>query len=152
MTHKEKLKAVTEEIRSKLPRLMELEKGCLIKCREGNYYKIVQIHDTYLDVLNCRLNVIIHPKWDLRKETHLKSFLSAYKIIGQEPMLNDVLEWISIDGIRIVMIDEFGSFHVYDSRAKKKELTSIAGLGWNLSKPYLKDQSIELINFLYELL
>ncbi len=28
MTKEEKLRAVTEDIRSKLPRLMELEKGC----------------------------------------------------------------------------------------------------------------------------
>ncbi len=30
MKTKEKLKAVTNDIRAKLPRLMELEKGCLI--------------------------------------------------------------------------------------------------------------------------
>ncbi len=138
MTHEEKLKAVTEDIRRELPELMKLEKGCILKydddfieiCKKlpktskynDNFYQGFSYDD------NCG-------HWFY--ENQIEDL--GYKIIGKEPMLNDVIDWFYLKGI-------YFSFSMYNSQIKKEHIK------WDFSKPYLKDQSEEFINFLYELL
>ncbi len=147
MTQKEKLQAVTEDIRVKLPRLMELEKGCLLEndndfieiCKKlpktskynDNFYQGFSYDD------NCG-------HWFY--ENQIEDL--DYKIIGKEPMLNDVLEWISLMHIEEIIFKlEKHCFFIKDDVIPINDWYE-----WNLSTPYLKDQSEELINFLYELL
>jgi hypothetical protein len=78
-------------------------------------------------------------------------------VIPKDPMLNDVMEWhqdyfsknshfevetFSAEGVKY----SIGCFYSYDSDDE------IEKYFWNLSKPYLKDQSPELIKFLHSLL
>lgn len=64
-------------------------------------------------------------------------------IIGHEPQLNDVLEWLKIKGIQIRDTTEpnllyFGDYKNFNY--------------WNLEYNLLKDQSEELINYLTNLI
>ncbi len=138
MTTEEKLKAVTEDIRSKLPRLKELEQGCIC-ITDDRDCEVFYIDD------NCAY--LYFTKLKLFQEYNKKYFIDNTKIIGKEPMLNNVLEWLAMT------VDEFhltADYHVF----KKKAFLSISmdNIGWDLSKLYLKDQSEEFINFLYKLL
>ena len=70
-------------------------------------------------------------------------------LAGKNIMLNDVLIWHSSNGR-----DKYSHFEVSKTEAyfciyDGEEKESII---WDLSKPYLKDQSEDLINFLTELL
>jgi hypothetical protein len=58
------------------------------------------------------------------------------EIIGKDPMLNDVLEWINKTC----------------NRMNKETIFHACCISWQLSFPYLKDQSHELINFLHGLI
>ncbi len=87
----EKLQAVTDDIRAKLPRLMELEKGCLVRDREtGGLGEVVAFE-----------NKFIYVEWKdnrgVSKETS-KTLNDYTEIIGKEPMLNDVMEWLNSFG------------------------------------------------------
>lgn len=71
------------------------------------------------------------------------------EIIGKEPMLNDVLKWV-LQNPRGKHFDPtgMGGFMLrnYNTRG------TVDFVEWDLTKPYLKDQSKELINWLYELI
>ncbi len=150
-TKEEKLKAVTDDIRAKLPRLMELEKGCLVKYKNEEY-EILGIEYGDMDngyYIDLKL---VNECGDLILES-----LRNVEIIGKEPMLNDVLEWINIvigETQRVVSIDVYGKMR--SAYMMGRGLGAIRTLEmsskWDLSKPYLHQQSEELINFLYELL
>ncbi len=138
MTTEEKLKAVTEDIRDKLPRLMKLEKGCLVQSH--HFDDIREIYMTH------------KIKGELYYLTFCKQFKQEYtleeqiqKIIGKEPMLNDVLEWLQV-------LNSLEYDMQINQTASQIELANDEIIYIDLSKPYLKDQSAELINFLYELL
>ncbi len=134
MKKEKKLQSITEDIRKTLPRLMELEKGCLINIGVDSPFEIVNIHGN--EVIACP------------NERYITVINKNYiKIIGKEPMLNDVMEWFREKDLGIIVINDTGDVLVESS--KKLNLSMFH---WDLSKPYLKDQSEELINFLYELL
>ncbi|MFB9120967.1 hypothetical protein ACFFUE_07155 [Bergeyella porcorum] len=140
MTTQEKLQAVTEQIRKDIPRLMELSEGCLVKSTIGDdYLKIVgNISNSY--VLYDGLGV-----HEIRKE----DFPKYFKIVGHEPMINDVIEWAEMAlGDRIyISSNPDGLFLSY---SPKEDYGIICY--WDLSKPYLKDQSDKLKEFLYNLM
>jgi hypothetical protein len=71
-------------------------------------------------------------------EKYIGKFDDVFYIIGKEPMLNDVLEYLSKETTAPT------------SNILKNQLYYIYSK-WDLSKPYLKDQSKELIDFLVEL-
>lgn len=63
--------------------------------------------------------------------------------IPQDPMLNDVMEWLQVKSQ--------SDFEIAD----KRYLTNFLAFKlseWDLSKPFLKNQSPELINFLHILI
>lgn len=82
--------------------------------------------------------------------------LKELPIIGLDPMLNDVLEWHSkyysknshFEVFNIVMNNEKHPAGVFLDYSEEDTARFI----WDLSKPYLKDQSPELINFLHGLI
>ena len=64
-----------------------------------------------------------------------------------EPMLNDVLAWLNkIEHNKVCFMYYNGDFFNYNDGV------ILLGISWNLEKPYIKDQSEQLINFLYSLI
>ncbi|TQM18309.1 hypothetical protein [Chryseobacterium aquifrigidense] len=126
------LEELTREIREKLPRLKELSKGCIIESSE----KVFEIDDLmYAVCYNDQIFDRFTDSW---------VFSDEYTIIGKEPMLNDVLQWFKESDMK----DGINMMHELIWSHTAKEIIN----HWNLSKPYLKDQSPELIKFLHSLL
>ncbi len=146
-TKAEKLKAVTEDIRSKLPRLMKLEKGCLVfNTRTEHRGEILEV---FANKKRNNPTYLVHwissmPLVNTYDEDYL---LPEIEIIGKEPMLNDVLEWLEKG-------KSANTFNINSRGAIFIEFSATSGYCgiWDLSKPYLHQQSEELINFLYRLL
>ncbi len=138
-TKEQKLKAVTEDIRSKLPRLMELGEGCEFICEDVKYQVILDLEKW---VITFDGNNIDKIHCGYIKDTRSK-------IIGKKPTILDCLEWINKIG-RQATITWKGYFK--SNKIDNRGQYEIVAFKIDLSKPYLKDQSEELINFLYELL
>jgi len=135
------LEELTAEIRKKLPRLMELESGQIIRSL---------IEDTSCIIDEGELFTV--GKGDCTKFNENSIEIGGYiyiinkdfEIVGKDPMLNDVLEWFAvkeITGLHFVT-NHFINFSLHNN------MPTICGK-WDLSKPFLKDQSPELIKFLY---
>lgn len=144
MTHEQKIESLSNEIRKALPYLMEFSEGCLI---EDTYNSIVyKIACTDKNANNDIFNV-----WalDIKNMFALRCFIykSYHKIIGHEPMLNDVLAWLAIIQNSLLLISVCGT--IYNGEHGEIDSTNVY---WNIEKPYLKEQSEELINFLYSLI
>ncbi len=144
MTHEEKLQAITADIREKLPRLMEIEKGCFIQ-NDVEIWELWESEDKKT-IPGLRISILGNESRlfnieDLKKD-------QEYKIIGKEPMLNDVLEYLDVINIEIKLMatNREGASVLY---LEKDEWTIEE---WDLFNPYLKDQSEEVITFLYGLL
>lgn len=158
MTILEKLQAVTDEIRKALPRLMEVGEGCLIKhCTQEDDEKpcyVIKRQD------GGRLDgywYIDYAEGDYIYRENPEKIKNEFKIIGKEPTLLDVLDWLNMNNENIyILTDASISVVIFDQEALTdpyaksdcfiKDLADI-----DISKPYLKNQSEELINFLYNL-
>ncbi len=138
MTHEEKLKAVTDDIRVKLPRLMELEKGCLIN--RGYWIE---------EFLEIRRKEYVCLRIDGYSIYCYKEKPKKEEIIGKEPTILDCMEWLDKKEYKVELTGR-GLF--YAVIGKDHPMKKAISCRVDLSKPYLKDQSEELINFLYELL
>lgn len=145
MTQQQKLNAVETAIRKALPRLMEPTEGRLFEDALGiNYEKLVNI-DRSRDLYSFRLST-----GELYTS---KGYPKDNKILGHDILLSDVLEWIeetrpnsnlTIELNRVSSIREGYSMTLFI------QLDDL-DCNWYLSKPHLKDQSKELIEFLYNL-
>ncbi|WP_018675753.1 hypothetical protein [Riemerella columbina] len=163
MTTAEKLQAITADIREKLPRMMELEEGCILKYPIFNRAKTEIISDYEAKIINVFGGGQIADTGDY---DDLECFMYSddswverknltednYEVIGKEPMLTDVLEWVyKVSDLasksKELQVSFDGYFCVYDHAWEKVEICKIC---WDLSKPYLKDQSEEVIDFLYQ--
>lgn len=153
---KEKLEILEKEIRKVLPRLLELSMGCKL-WKDGYFY-------TYIGKLIPEIDVRYTNPYHLhhfyseefikdKKETFLYAIgdnkFKNYKIIGHDILLSDVLEWLK----ELELSDKIGTFEIgftpMGRFAIKQKETIVF---WDLSKPYLKDQSEKLIEFLYNLI
>lgn len=153
MTTQEKLKIITNDIRQKLPRLMELEEGCLVSVKHNDFIsyeaKVIetggggQIADTgcYDDSY-----IFLNSHFEGYEQRHADD--EDIEIIGKEPMMTDVLEWLSLVGKDFIYsFSAKGEIYGY---SKLMDLSLIVeGTKIDLAKPYLKDQSKEVIDFLY---
>lgn len=135
------LEELTRDIREKLPRLMELSEGCVFcypTSKDINY--IVTQEEIEMISFN-RVETFSQPRVEYKsviRETRL--------IIGKEPMLNDVMQYLW------KLVEE-------DHENQDEILFGIGCLTnaydnfcWNFKNPYLKDQSPELIAFLHGLI
>jgi len=147
MTHEQKIEAISNKIREALPYLMELKKGCLITVKEHPNVVIELMSNDYPNKCNaCTLDgkyivIDFDDAWGSYNTATHKS------TIGKEPLLNDVLAWLMKNRQNTASLILFNG-HFYDYN---DDLTPIFQ-SWNLEKPYLKDQSEELIGFLYSLI
>ncbi|MEN5306797.1 hypothetical protein ABE425_04735 [Chryseobacterium cucumeris] len=75
--------------------------------------------------------------------------------IPQDPMLNDVLEWLTILDVGNITV-EFSNqqFSIVKDNGPVDHWDDddFEGVVWRLSQPFLKDQSTELIKFLHSLI
>lgn len=128
------LELLTAKIRKQVPRLMEITKGFLIKSKYYGVAELIYYDDEYYNY------VFVDAKYQFRSCNE-----KDIEIIGHEPMLNDVLFWLKGVSTDIQSINIYGLFHD----------NNFIGVGnkiqWDLSKPYLKDQSKELIDYLLNL-
>ena len=136
-THQEKLNELTEAIRKSIPRLMELSEGCEIISKIVDYFNKIEIESNFIIGKNAEFDGEDIVVGDYFYST------DNFTIIGHEPLLNDVLEWLKIKGIKITDTTDdlllcFGGYKYYSF--------------WDLSKSKLSDQSEELINFLHDLI
>ena len=148
MTHEQKIDALSNEIRKALPYLMELSEGCLIEDTYNSIIYKVSI-STERNILNEKSIQVFGI--DIKNKFTIKGFIVCrhHKIIGHEPMLNDVLAWLAPSHFGIQLIDIYGMF--CDRYLHYIRYNSLK-VRWNLENPYLKDQSEQLINFLYSLI
>lgn len=154
MTKEEKLNILNENIRKEIPRLMQLEEGCLIEGEFLTIFGIWKITGVRTFDNGCVYSLIINKENSVVK-THMFSFeLERIKIIGKEPMLNDVLLWIKhhsnlVRDSKSMLISFDGNLVLYDYGL---DSTHILKEHWDLSKIYLKDQNNDTINLLYSIL
>jgi len=132
-----------QRIQEAIPTLMDWSIGNIIKQIEGE-----NSGDIYTIGYDCWLTS--NGKY-IELDDSLEYNLSDFILIGKEPMLNDVLEWlksiseytdkycITIGGDFLKMNFIQSSFELINSHTNPR---------WDMSKPYLKDQSTELIEWL----
>ncbi len=140
-TTEEKLKAITEDIRSKLPRLKEPMKDCYIDTKTHGICKIL-----YLDLLNEKVKYSVLDEFLDFKEIGKKEIK---EIIGKEPTILDCMEWLNKKEYKVELT---GQGLLYAVIGKDHPMKKAISCRVDLTKPYLKDQSEEFINFLYGLL
>lgn len=160
------LSLLETKIRKDIPRLMEFREGCII---QNNYNGDLEIFLGYISIDGFSRVVlkdlyIKSIRIDIEGNLIIDEFDKyAYSIIGHDIMLNDVLEWLfdlKVESTIYVRYDK--NKHgkpileiSYTSLAKRTngEYSNIfISSCWKLSSPYLKDQSEELIKFLYNLI
>ena len=135
-----KLEELTREIREKLPRLMELEKGQKIVFLVADVPNSIYTGD--IEIIGETATLLTNG--DLDVGGYKYNIGKHFEIIGKEPMLNDILQWFKESDM------EDGINKMYEIYWNK---TSVHILQlWNFEKPYLKDQSHELIKFLHGLI
>ena len=146
------LTELTADIREKLPRLKQLENGTLLKCLINDRSNDL-VSNTFFEIgrENC-----LYGGYNIEISGYDYEIGKDFEIIGKEPMLNDVLEWHSkqhsknshFEVFNIVMNDVKHPAGVFLDYSEEDTARFI----WDLSKPYLKDQSPELIKFLHGLI
>ena len=142
-THKEKLNELTTEIRKSIPRLMELSEGCEIISKIEDYFNNIEIESNFIIGKNAEFD-----GEDIVIGEYCYGTIN-FTIIGHEPLLNDVLEWHSLNGRCKYSHFEVSKGEAYFSIYDGEENESI---NWDLSKLKLSDQSEELIDFLHDLI
>lgn len=157
MTTQEKLHAVETVIRQALPRLTELSQGCKLE-KDGYYYtylgKFMVNVSPYTDgyyLHHFSSEAVVIPKKG--KDFFIHSLgdkrFKYYNIIGHDIMLNDILEWLK----ELELSGKIKAFEVgFTPTGQFVIKYGKAIMFWDLSKLYLKDQSEELWNFLYNLI
>ncbi|ATA94657.1 hypothetical protein CGC54_10105 [Capnocytophaga canimorsus] len=140
MTTAEMLASLEAQIRKDIPRLMEFKEGFII---ENNNTQVKLLSSNYEFDKECIVHLFVNTEifWYLTDED-----LKECKFIGHDIMLNDVFQWLfmndNLHDIRHIFID---------GTLIPKSGGIDYGLHINFDSPYLKDQSEELINFLYKI-
>lgn len=134
----EKIEFISNNIRNKIPRLMELNFGCKVITKECPN-KIITIGHNCYDISVDK--VIID---EMSPVDSKNKYQYINKIIGKEPMLNDVLQWFYLlNGDYSLNISEINNYINIWFNNKSIDI--------DLNKPYLKDWNENIINFLFEI-
>lgn len=141
---KEKLQILEEQIRKDLPRLLEPTDGCLFKGKTGIIHTLVGYNDVNEKFVFKCMDTEFNELFNYIEEIN-------FEIIGHDILLSDVLDWLKIKQFFIddIYVDFDGYFGLLDMSYEKFKCFKVH---WNLSNPYLKDQSDKLIDFLYNLI
>jgi|688.fasta_scaffold81681_7 hypothetical protein len=142
------LEQLTEEIKKELPRLMELTDGCIIKTPHWNIFIQMYEKNKYDDYYIFGSSIFNDNYDKICSVANIyKEFSKETSIIGHPILLSDVLEWLKGINTEIHSINKYGLFHDRNWNGAKD-----LKCAWDLSKPYLKDQSQELIDYLHSLI
>lgn len=136
------LEKLEKEIRLKLPRLIELSEGCLVKDKHGDIEKILHHYESNLVITIDSIGYV----------SSTKIFTDKDVIIGHEIKLNDVLEWFRLKNTYTKQTSiSFTTREGFIRLGISSDDHYLIG-DWDLSKNLLKDQSQELIDSLSELI
>lgn len=121
------MKELEDKIREALPHLKELTEGCFYGYDDEPCIKIVFKDENEVSFINILT-------FDKISMLTIDSFNHLdLELIGKDIMLNDVLNWLTtFERNTVKYVDEILC-------------------EWDLTSPYLKDQSEALINYLNEL-
>lgn len=89
------------------------------------------------------------PRLIKTQQFHWKT-VSEEITVYEEPMLNDIMDWMPFVDERELLLDYYGNIGEIICDRGGYYLNPLAK--WDLSLPYLKDQSPELIKFLHGLI
>ena len=127
----DKLKELRNDIHLKIPRLMDDGVGQIYeRYSKGDYFWTMISYDPIKEI--CILF-----DGERSSQWYLSEIQTRFQPLGMEPMLNDVLEYLQ-------------EYHLKNNLIDINSIEPTISL-WDLSKPYLKDQSPEFINSLYDL-
>lgn len=126
-----------EKIIKAIPRLSDFSKGQLFTIKNMPFHYEF-LHFIYNDDEEI---VEIATLYNGEIDTFDYEFFTKQQITiyGKEPLLSDVLEWLKGLDTEIHSINKYGHFH---DRAWNGVYS------WDLSKPYLKEQNKELIDYM----
>lgn len=124
----DKLKELRNDIHLKIPRLMDDGVGQIYE-RGGDIFAMISYDP-------IRESCILFDGKDA-SQWYLSEIQTRFQPLGMDPMLNDVLECLQ-------------EYYLKNNLIDVNNVEPTISL-WDLSKPYLKDQSPEFINSLYDL-
>lgn len=137
-----KLEQLTEEIKKELPRLMELTDGCIIKTPHWNIFIQMYEKNKYDDYYIFGSSIFNDNYDKICSVANIyKEFSKETSIIGHPILLSDVLDFIYKSNA-----------YIYSKTGEDVAMIHKCIYHYDLSKPYLKDQSEELIDYLHSLI
>lgn len=150
MTPQEKLHTLETTIRKSIPRLMEVSEGCILK-RKSHF----ELYSDYVILKIKRDDFSTYTEIDGKHKGSFsienEKLLDHFEIIGHDILLSDVFEWLgtlfnfTIDHKGVI----YQEFDYYFEGGLDRDYNEVAKV--DFSKPYLKDQSEEFWDFLYNL-
>ncbi len=126
-----------QKISKAIPRLVDMSKGQLFTIRNMPFHYEF-LHFIYNDDEEIvEIAALYNGEVDVFDYEYFTN--QHITIYGKEPLLSDVLEWMKGLHTEIHSINKYGHFH-------DRVWNGI--YSWDLSKPYLKEQNQELIDYL----
>lgn len=135
------LEILTKLIREKVPRLMELTDGCIV------YTDVKPDAPTTIGVNGYSIStdkVIVD---DCAPGESRNKYQKIIKVIGHEPMLNDILEFYCTYNTDLTTVSSVDK--LFKETDNIKHLMSVM-MSWETSSPYLKNQDVKIISFILE--
>jgi hypothetical protein len=129
-----------QKIQEAIPRLKDFTNGCIIETPHWNTFSQKFEDDNFDEyyIFNSQVYTDSNELFCKVSNIELDFDLSKCRF-GKEPLLSDVLEWMKVLHTEIHSINKYGHFH-------DRVWNGI--YSWDLSKPYLKEQNQELIDYL----
>lgn len=129
-----------DKIQNTIPRLKEFTNGCKIYSPHWNMFKQKFESDQFDEYYIFNGFVYNDDNEKFCKVSEIENDFRLDKCkFGTDPILSDVLEWLKGLHTEIHSINKYGHFH---------DRVWNGVYSWDLSKPYLQEQSQELIDYL----
>ena len=136
MVYKEKIEMLSIAIRNDIPKLMELKNGCKVITHTNENIITIGVNSFYISSDNVIIDELA-PSDSKNKYRKIKK-----KIIGADPMLNDVLQWFLLIPCNVeINISEKTNHICLILNGNQIDI--------DLTKSYLKDWNENTINLLY---
>lgn len=140
-----KISAIEKQIKSDLPYLLEVKKGCKFEFKKGYEFEIgkrLQGEIINIDFFNNVLFISMNTLQTCSLETIKDS--STTKIIGHDITLFDFFEWLNKMNVVYTIAGKYICFVEFKPYIDKSEFEL------DFTKPLFKQQNKDLIDFAYE--